>query len=237
MKKLFYLALILLIGTAHHLIGFPTIHVFGDSHSYFCFSNNGQRDYIFSYNSLEIPFAVHWLGPKTMYSIGKNGLDLRAYGLQDGDVVVFTFGEIDARCHVIKQRDEKGRAIDEILDSLVANYFDVINQNRKVLDVTFVVMEVMPPTNQSFNPEVPIYGSIQDRVAVTCELNRRLKIACVENEVKFLEIYNICARQDGTLNPKMSDGFVHIHMNYNFHVKQKLMSLLLRRKLMKLLVG
>ena len=96
------------------------INVFGDSHGSFMFSNErtqiprNERS-VFSYTdgkkTHKIPFSINWFGSKTMHSIGRDGLmalNLKNFGVSEGDVAVFVFGEVDARCHVGKQHVLKG---------------------------------------------------------------------------------------------------------------------------------
>ncbi len=68
------------------------IHTVGDSHSHCAWP-----DYV-------IP---HHLGAILCYSFGKEKLercDLRELDIEDGDTVIFCFGEIDCRCHIHKCR-------------------------------------------------------------------------------------------------------------------------------------
>ena len=95
-----------------------SIHVFGDSHANWGFSNFGKHHYDYNYNTLNIPFSVHWIINKTMHGIGKDGLrvlNIASYNMQENDIAVFVFGEIDARCHIGKQRDEQHRDVDQII--------------------------------------------------------------------------------------------------------------------------
>ena len=68
------------------------IHTIGDSHSSF-----GWK----TINNVKI----HHIGAKLCYSFGKKGFD--DYNIlqeiECGEVVVFCFGEVDCRCHIIKQ--------------------------------------------------------------------------------------------------------------------------------------
>ena len=71
-----------------------TIHTFGDSHS-----TNG-------WNNVD----GHHLGPRLCYNFGKKKLevcDIRVFKkINDGDILIFSFGEIDCRCHVHKHINE-----------------------------------------------------------------------------------------------------------------------------------
>lgn len=211
------------------------IHIFGDSHAYHFFSDNYVNDYLYSYagkkETLQVPFSVHWLGAKTMHGLSRHGtmgLNIRQYGVQNGDVVVFTCGEIDVRCHIGKQRDQNGRTLDEIVDSLVAAYISLILENRRrYLRLQCVVMGIIPPCNACFNPEFPFYGSLADRVTITNVINAKLQRAALANDMLFISVHDLLALPDGSLNTALSDNCVHISMHENYRVKNKLIAALM----------
>ncbi len=213
------------------------IHIFGDSHAHHCFGSNDTpryfdaKDHInYVYTYKNNTFAIHWVGAKTLYRIGKDGLNIlniREYGVNDNDVVVFTFGEIDTRCHIGKQRDQYKRSLDEVIHSLVTNYIHSINQNRKLFNnLIFAIMEVIPPTNQSYNHKLPFHGSLEDRVVITNKLNTALHDACKQHNILFLPTHNIYADENGSLNASLSDTLVHISFSYNYLLKEQLLILL-----------
>jgi hypothetical protein len=71
------------------------IHAIGDSHVKLNFGGDPR-------------IVVHHLGPVTMRAVskdGRNNISLKELGIVDGDSVIWCFGEIDVRCHIIRQRD------------------------------------------------------------------------------------------------------------------------------------
>lgn len=231
MKKIILLFLLHYFLLLPVIIAAQTIHVFGDSHAHWGFSDNGKQQYTYDFKDKNIPFSVHWLIGKTMFSIGKNGFDvlnIQKFKVSENDIAVYTFGEIDARCHIGKQRDEKQRDVHEIIDSLVNNYIKTIFLNKALYENIYsVVMEVMPPTNKCFNAKIPFYGPLDDRIAITKALNAKLKEACDINNIPFLRTHDIFANPDGTLNPLLSDNCVHMGMKHNYLIKHRLIQLLI----------
>lgn len=212
-----------------------TIHIFGDSHAAFCFSNERRtiprdENSIFNYNGISIPFSIHWFGSKTMHSIGRDGLaafNLKNFGMQDDDVAVFVFGEIDARCHIGKQRDIHNRKLDEIVTTLAQNFLKTVKENIQLLsNVPCVIVSIIPPTNNVFNEVYPYHGSLEDRVTITQLLNRCLKEHCLNNSIAFLDIYSLYANDQGALDNNHSDGVVHVNAQENDLIKQHLIELL-----------
>ena len=153
--------------------------------------------------------------------------NLPQYGVAEDDTAVFIFGEIDVRCHIAKQADQQGVSVDAIIESLATRYGDMIVRNRELYKkCTCIVMEVMQPSDQAFNPSYPRCGTLEERVVVTRQLNARLKAACGERGILFFEIHDLLADPYGILIAELSDTNVHVSMNHNYLVKQKLVTFL-----------
>jgi hypothetical protein len=160
---------------------------------------------------------VHWVGAYTMFRVGRDSfkaLNFSDYGVGENDIVVTVFGEIDVRCHIIKQAILQEKPITEIIKTLVDKYIDTIIYNKNnYSDLICVVNAVIPPTDQINNPEYPIFGSLLERVKVTNDLNKYLKEQCKRNNILFFDPYKKCKLLDGQLDPALSDGNVHLGAN------------------------
>lgn len=180
-----------------------TIHTFGDSHSNFGWPPG---------------IAKHWLGPILCYSFGKDPFgrcDLRKYPLKDNDTLIFCFGEIDCRCHIIKHCTEE-ISYEEIIKDLVENYLKAIqtvvsSTNKKFRHIC--VFNVVPPIRKALrrqNPQFPFLGSDEERLAYVRYFNSCVKGKCEEMGFLFLDVYEKYSDEEGFLNTKYSDGDVHI---------------------------
>ena len=202
------------------------IHTVGDSHSY-----NGWD---------ALPNIItHHLGPRLCFSIGRDGIDLRKFyddndivnlnnGIVDsrklndilglgkvneGDTVVFCFGEIDCRCHIHKYVSED-RNYKDIINNIVDKYFIQI---KKAVD-TFTslqtaVYNVVPPVKKEYiveNEEYPQLGTDEERKQYVVYFNEKLKHNCIEYGYIFVDVYDKYTDEDGFLNKLLSDGTVHI---------------------------
>jgi hypothetical protein len=193
--------------------GREDVFVFGDSHSEFCFGG--------------IPRCkVHWLGPVTMHRIGRDGLDIldfRAKGVPENATVVLVFGEIDVRTHVLRQRDDTGRDLDEIMMTLCTSYLRTALTNRARYEALKVVIcSLVPPTNYGNNPELPFYGSLAERSAITRGMNERLAALCAANGLLFMNIHKYFAEWSGSLNRFYADNTVHIRKEFHDIVEYEL---------------
>lgn len=195
----------------------PRVHAFGDSHSRAGFGR--------------IPgVTVHHLGPVTMHKIGRDGLNalnVKEFGVEENDTCIFVFGEIDIRCHVGLQRDRMKRTIPEVLLDLVQRYAMTILSNKSLFKTLHcVIFTVVPPTDQIYNPQYPYYGTLTDRIQLTQALNRILKEYALANGIFVLDVYDSYALPDGSFNPSLSDGSVHIHPDRDTPVRKALSALL-----------
>jgi hypothetical protein len=181
-----------------------TIHVIGDSH---CFAFQGIEN-----------TKVHHIGPITMHRIGRDGLeilDFRNFQIQENDVVILTFGEIDVRCHIGKQRDIYMRDIDSIITTLVDNYIQTLLENKTFYrNLELILYTVTPPIDRWNTTDFPIYGTLCDRVFISKLMNQKLLIAAEKFKLKLLDVYEQYSDEQGALNLTLADESVHILNNH-----------------------
>jgi lysophospholipase L1-like esterase len=177
------------------------IHTFGDSHSY--------------YGWVNIPnILTHHLGPKLCFSIGRDGINIKdGYNVNNGDTVIFCFGEIDCRCHIHKHITE-GADYKQIIDIIVTNYFKQIGTAVNTFNnINTVIYNVVPPIqkhNTVENPDFPYLGTDNERKTYVLYFNEKLKQMCNEYNFYFFNVYNDYIDINGFLNKSLSDGNVHI---------------------------
>lgn len=177
------------------------MHTFGDSHSV-----NGW-DGISN-------IQIHHLGPKFCFSIGRDGINIKeGYGVNNGDTVIFCFGEIDCRSHVHKYITES-KDYKKIIDYIVDNYFIKIKNAVDMFNnLKTVIYNVVPPIqkNNTFeNPEYPYLGTDDERKSYVLYFNKKLKEKCIEYNFLFFDIYDDYIDNNGFLNKSLSDNNVHI---------------------------
>jgi hypothetical protein len=191
-------------------------------HSLFCFNKNRQ--------SACIDINIHYLGPVTMHRVGRDGQGILniSGAVCEGDTVVFVFGEIDVRCHIGKQRDERGRSLSEVIGILVNKYMMTISENvKQYKHLKVVIMSSTPPCDS--DPafiSLPVHGSLQDRVRINNSLCDELARACNERGYYFLDIRPYFSSLDGSLKFELSDGIVHVGLPHNHVIKEELIKLI-----------
>jgi hypothetical protein len=178
-----------------------TIHTLGDSHSMF-----GWKDIS--------GIVVHHIGPKLAFSVGRDGLVVGPeYGIQAGDTVIFSFGEIDCRCHVYKHvtPETPARAI---VDSITTSYLSAIRDvGRAQPGVRICIYNVVPAVQRhtsAENREYPFLGTDEQRREFTLLFNEFLAAKCAGHGFTFIDVYARYTNAEGYINRAYSDGHVHI---------------------------
>lgn len=184
------------------------IHTFGDSHASNIYSGWKDCTNVIS----------HHLGPILCYSFGKDKLkrcNIKNYGLKNGDSVIFSFGEIDCRCHIYKYiTNIKSYKI--IINVIIYNYIEAIKININKCNIklkNICIYNVVPPVqtcNISQNEIYPHLGTDEERKKYVLYFNKILKNECNKNKWIFFDVYNFYIDNNGYLNKKLSDGNVHI---------------------------
>jgi hypothetical protein len=186
------------------------IHIFGDSHANFNFRNLKYMNYNYYANST------------TLHRVGRDKLDLinfKNYNINNNDLIVYQFGEVDCRCHIGKQL-LLNRSISDITNELVVNYIDSIKINTHDRSVNIVVCCIPPQMDNVYyeskhgpiTHEFPFVGTNDERIYYTKLMNQLLKESCKINNYIFFDYHDMYSN-NGLLNIELSDDICHIKDN------------------------
>ena len=166
-----------------------TIHTFGDSHSWF-----GWGELPSTYD-----IKINHLGPKLAYTLGREKtrlINLNDHEMSHNDAVVFSFGEIDCRCHVHKHITPDMtymHVVENIVDLYIDAVCEIIDQS-KIKPKRTCVHNVVPPVNpkmktKCLNRDFPFTGSDHERKQYTTYFNSLLKQKCKKHDFIFIDIF------------------------------------------------
>jgi len=196
------------------------IHCIGDSHvSFFSGYDRIQPEY--PENSInKYPFfRVYRLGAVLAFNLNK--LNTREQGREKllrlitelplhADLLL-CYGEIDCRCHLVKQAELKRKQLFEIIEECIKNYFEVVDE---LIHAGFkVIIWNVVPTSDSQNINYPTYGSHLQRNICTKMFNKYLEGACRERGIIFLSIFEKLITKE--LQTKSVFYFDAIHLGQN----------------------
>ena len=193
------------------------IYCIGDSHVSF-FSGYDSMQPCYPERSLNKykQFITYRLGAVLAYSLGKK--DTKEKGtellftlldeLPEESKLLLCFGEIDNRCHLLKQSVIQQKPLNDIVNNCVQSYFQVIDEllKRRFDILIFAAL----PSCESFNPEYPTYGTMEERNISTKMFNEKLKAGCLVRKISLINLFNYLTTKRGLTKTKYFFDGVHL---------------------------
>ena len=192
------------------------IHIFGDSHGLNTLKN--LNTFIPNYNKSAVSITMHRIGrDNIIINFDKNNI-------KPNDIICLLYGEVDCRCHVKKQIN-LGRQENEVIESLVCDYFKTIKNNINTIhnsdSIKVIIFGVIPTTRQHelekvngpITHEFPFVGTDEERVRFSNYMNILLKKYAIDNNYYYFYHYEYCTNDDGTLKFELSDTIGHLNDN------------------------
>lgn len=205
------------------------IHCIGDSHSA-VFSGEENMQPIWPMPAAnKLPyFKSYRIGPATAYQL-ENKIDLissllNSIDLKDDDKIMFCFGEVDIRAHLVKRSLELQIPISDLVVECIDRYLNTIswfikNYKQQIL--------IWGPIASWCEPKIytggPSYGSIIERNFATKLFNTILLTRADEIGYKYISIFNEMLNDDSTTNVDFLDDWDGSHM----HLSQRAMPVII----------
>lgn len=206
------------------------IHCIGDSHSA-VFSGEETMQPCWpdpAANTLPY-FKSYRIGPATAYKLrNKQPLIeslINSLSLTSEDQLMFCFGEVDIRAHLIKQSKLQDRPVAEVVVECVERYVDALIEYKKYNVPIVVWGPIASWCDQKVYTGGPSFGTNHERNVVTELFNTMLELACIKNGFKFITIFNEMLNEDGTTNGDFLDDWEGSHM----HLSQRSMPTILKK--------
>lgn len=213
-----------------------TIIVIGDSHTYFFSGHEFIRPRKIAYhhgviNSSEnlLPaFSPIHIGPVLAYNANKYGTKtqgrekmdylIKKQVIEQGARVMFSYGTIDIRSHVVRQAREHGISIEGMVDKVLTNYLSfLVAMREEGFRVACWGPTPSCPDAEKPSDEFPVCGDEITRNNATLYFNERLKSLCQQNNLSFVSIAEKLIDERGRIR---RDYFVD-----EIHLSQKAWSL------------
>ena len=204
------------------------IHCIGDSHSA-VFSGKEEMQPIWPQRSDDrTPFFKSYrIGPATAYQLETKILvidEIIQFNVNlDTDYVLFCFGEVDIRAHLIKQMDLQSKTVNEIVKECVDRYFSVLLRYKEA-NIKVIAWGPIASWHESKQyTGGPSFGTCLERNIVTEEFNRYLEELCNQNNIEFVTIFYKMIDENKITKPEYLDNWEGSHM----HLSQTSMPLIL----------
>ncbi len=178
------------------------IYCFGDSHINFL-------------KMVSNDFSIHWTGSLIAYNLNNKieAIDdfIKRTGInKKDDILLFSFGEIDCRLHILQQSQNQGRSENEITMEVVKEYHKfLVNYKDKGFNVAVWGPIPTLPDNQKHD-KLQYTGAHEERNRVTKLFTEYLKSYC-ETDFKVISIYDELT-EDCVTKDRYHNG---VHLNEN----------------------
>jgi len=193
---------------------FKKIYVIGESHTNFFGGNEflqfkPYKNGVEKVTQLLDCFTPYHLGPVTAYNAVNSSSQTKGFEkiqwllrkkiIPSKSIILLSLGEIDIRCHVIKQSEKQNKSIEEIIDIILVNYLQLIKylQSRGFKIITWgpIASQKDDWTN---NPDYPKVGSELQRNYATEIFNAKLEALSQKNGFVNCSIYKKLVNVDNT---------------------------------------
>ena len=204
-----------------------TVYVIGDSHNRMVSSEIYRNDIHPVLPHGQVVYKVLLGDSWTAYSLPSREQEVReALSKSElGAVVLSLYGEIDCRFYIFNRHIWNGSSLDAEIDQVVNNYIPLMRTLR-FEGHNMVVVSVVPPqriVGQAMDPAgQPGGGGLnEDRRYITEVLNSKLKYACHEQGVPFLDLYHLQVdTTDGYNRPELLWPRPEETMHYRYMGKE-----------------
>lgn len=204
------------------------IHCIGDSHSaVFSGEEKMQPTWPEQASNLLPYFKSYRIGPATAYQLA-NKQPLIEYlintiNLTENDSIMFCFGEVDIRAHLIKQSQLQDKPVSELVVECVDRYITSLLNYKKFTNNILVWGPIASWSDKKVYTGGPSYGTNKERNEVTEQFNNYLKDKCEENSFKFITIFDKMLNNDYTTKEDLLDDWEGSHM----HLSQRAMPIII----------
>jgi predicted SAM-dependent methyltransferase len=176
----------------------------GDSHTRFLAGKDNIKDgetipHARNYRGFSAHFDALHLGPGLAYNLDRLGSNTRILErvntlidsgvISAGSSVLFSFGEIDCRSHVVKQTEKQGTSIEAVVEDICSHYANFLDMMTRRGVRAMVWGPVASTPNQNYaDPDAPAYGTIQQRNFAIITFNAMMKDVCSRRGLRFMSV-------------------------------------------------
>tara|TARA_Y100000389_G_scaffold204447_1_gene257060 strand:- start:2190 stop:2849 length:660 start_codon:yes stop_codon:yes gene_type:complete len=128
--------------------------------------------------------------------------------------VLFCFGEVDIRAHLINQSKLQKKEIDRLVIECIDRYINCINSLESKKIFRKAVWAPIASWSEEKPYDGPSFGTNIERNNVTRIFNSYLEKSCKENNIIYVSIFEELLNSDGTSNSYYLDDLgAGIHLN------------------------
>lgn len=205
-------------------------HCIGDSHSSVFSGEEVMQPCWPLLASNKLPyFKSYRIGPATAYNLhAKQHIIqplIESLNLSNNDKLLFCFGEIDNRAHLIKQSLIQNKNIEDLVKECVLRYIESVKFYKKYTNKIYFWGPIASWSDDKPYTTGPTFGGNIERNLVTEMFNIFLENECNKNEFGFISIFYEMLNNDKTTKSEYLDDWEGCHI----HLHQRALPILLSK--------
>lgn len=154
-----------------------------------------------------IMFDVRHIGPRTAFKLSEHrDLVMKALDGTLGNKILFIFGEIDCRRHIMLKANMWNKNPLNLVDRTVEIYIGFV-QDLIGIGYDIMVFNVVPPGEKTTGCQ----GTLEERTYITEYMNRQLHSACKNTGIVFIDIYNKLIDTNGLRKKDLIGDEAHLN--------------------------
>jgi hypothetical protein len=206
------------------------IHCIGDSHSAVFSGEEAMQPCWPEPAANKLPyFKSYRIGPATAYQIQNKQLIIESLldsiNFTSEDNIMFCFGEVDIRAHLIKQSKLQDNPVNDLVIECVNRYINALTYYKKYKVPIIVWGPIASWSEEKQYTGGPSYGTNQERNWITFAFNIALQFACLKEGFQFASIFYQMVNDDMTTISNFLDDWEGSHM----HLSQRSIPTILKQ--------
>ncbi len=162
-------------------------------------------------------FKVYRIGAVLAYSLNKTNTTLKGREkifkllkkIPKRSKILFSFGEIDCRAHIQKQVEKQQIEVSKVIDDTVKAYAEFLNEVQ-MLGYQVYVWNAIPNNGNFISKEFPAIGTLEERINIVNEFNKKVKLFCENSGIFFITIIDELSDADNRIDKKYYMDDIHL---------------------------
>lgn len=178
-------------------------------------------------------FKAFRIGPVLAYNLCRNNSSTRGREklmellsqFPPKSNVLFCFGEIDCRAHIVLQVKRQSRTVEAIIKTVADRYFSVVKEVQG-MGFTPLIWNVIPSAPTDINSKINVpakylfHGTQKERNDVTRRFNAYLKTLAKDRDIFFMDFFDKLMNEDGSVK-------LEYYCQDDIHLSQRAMPIVL----------
>jgi hypothetical protein len=137
---------------------------------------------------------------------------LHNLNLSKDDIVFFSYGETDIRCHIGFNSNNPTEET-QLIDCIVSNYIELLLEARDKFGFKIGCWGVIASgvhNGPNGNDQIPSYSNCIERNKITIQFNNALQLSCNKHDIAYKDIFNHLVNSNMVTKHELYCDIIHL---------------------------